>query len=400
MKKLAFLAAALFATTALAGEYHTYTTLVCSDCHTMHASRTHSFGTNAQDNTDTSAYGLGATGVLATGNDALLKGSDLNRTCLTCHDGDTTIPDVLNSNSGAFPRSAGALNATFASDANYPAFTGHTIGTGATPPGYAGAGLVIASGPQGQIKSYTWTPGTTTLGCNGCHSVHGAVSYRNLGSTGPSYSIVSSGTAIDPTVDVTEFGGKNYNQGGIFYGQATGGLNYKMNLLCEKCHGNFHSSSGVLKAEGTGTVFQRHPTDGVGFTSGGLVTIQASSHGGFKNLLGAQSATLGNSTNVKVIFKGAANKTSDGRAVPGTSEMTIGCLTCHKAHGNQNSYGLIFYGDAAGSAVSATNALATTATYSPVADTTEEGNGVHNVRQLCIQCHSPGRTDVNVVNYK
>lgn len=392
-KKIAFLAATLFATVAAAGEYHTYTTLICSDCHTMHASRTHSFGTDSQVASDTSAYGLGATGVLATGNEALLKGTDLNRTCLTCHDGNPNIPDVLNGNAGANVRSAGTLNSGYAgavADAAYPAFGGHSIGSATTPPGWTNT-ITMSAG----VTAYSWTPGTTTLGCNGCHSVHGAVSYRNLGKTGPSYTIQSSGTAIDPTVDVTEFGGRNYDQGAIFYGQATGGTNYKMNLLCEKCHGNFHAPSGITAVSGADTYFQRHPTDSVSFTSGGsLLRGGVTERSGFKNLLGTQSATLGNSTNVKVIFKGPADRTvaGDGRAVPGTSEMTLGCLTCHKAHGNKNSYGLVFYGDRVGGTSGTV--------YTPVADTTEEGNGTANVRQLCIQCHSPGRSDVNAVVYK
>lgn len=410
MKKLAGLAAALFATTAMAGEYHVYTTLICSDCHTMHASRTHSFGINGQSTADTSTWGLGATGVLAQGNEALLVGSTVNRTCLTCHDANTVAPDVYGANNGrsANARSAGALNsgdlAELPQPTGYDSFMGHSLGWTNPPPGYDAARVVSAtstSNPTGTIGAWSGE-----LECNRCHAVHGSSAYRNVGARSwtnahkPSYTVVSTGSAIDPAYDVNEFGGgRNYDQNAIAYGAANGSTNgqYKMNQFCSACHGQFHDAGVTRNYGADGVAFQRHPTDSVTFTSNALVNTDAAitgAHGGFRNILGTMAAS--GSTGVKVIFKDntATLDTGTGRAtvVAGSSQMTIGCLTCHKAHGNQNSYGLIFYGDY--------TTGASGSTYNLVTDTSENGNGNPNVRSLCIQCHSMGRSNNNFSPYQ
>ncbi len=134
MKKLTFIALAAFASTALAGEFHTYTTLVCSDCHTMHASRTHSYGTDSLNANDTVVFGAGDTG----GHEALLLGADVNKTCLTCHNG-ARGPDVFGLNAGLFSpnsRSAGALNSTAGHrpGGGYMPYMGHSLGSTAMPP--------------------------------------------------------------------------------------------------------------------------------------------------------------------------------------------------------------------------------------------------------------------------
>jgi hypothetical protein len=67
----------------------------------------------------------------------------------------------------------------------------------------------------------------------------------------------------------------------------------------------------------------------------------------------------------------------------GTSaNMTPSCFSCHKSHGNKNSFGLIYM-------------LPNRATNGPVADPTrlasmtEQGDGGH-LRDMCRNCHGQG----------
>src|SRR5262245_61624206 len=138
MKRLTTALVAALAVTALpafAGEWHTGASNLCTDCHTMHFSQTHQWGSDAPLASRSQSGGdwLGATGP----NNFLLK-APANQLCLACHDGQTFAPDVLGDNANASPangRSAGALNET-ALGGGYDAFKGHTLGTTDRPPGY------------------------------------------------------------------------------------------------------------------------------------------------------------------------------------------------------------------------------------------------------------------------
>lgn len=90
---------AFLASVAVAGDYHTGTTLRCADCHVMHYSQAHGY----------SANGGGFHATLHAGGpyEFLLRG-EVNDLCLTCHDGSTFIPDVLTANTAANVRQGGA----------------------------------------------------------------------------------------------------------------------------------------------------------------------------------------------------------------------------------------------------------------------------------------------------
>ena len=83
---------------ALAGDYHSGSTLTCSQCHVMHAQTSHS-------------YSGAGTATTYTPTHYLLK-DEINNLCLSCHD-DSFASDVLGLQNGGsvdLNRSGGALN--------------------------------------------------------------------------------------------------------------------------------------------------------------------------------------------------------------------------------------------------------------------------------------------------
>jgi Doubled CXXCH motif (Paired_CXXCH_1). len=218
-------------------------------------------------------------------------------------------------------------------------------------------------------------PAGSTLECVSCHSPHGSANFRNLipyglkntaGYNAVMAPSVSKGVAFDNTKDVTILGGNTYVFGSgnmqnyhgrqaVLYSRVADGSEYSYNgakssnridQFCGICHGSFHGGDknapdNVSTGDGTSGAFLRHPT--------GLAKI-----GSF-----ASPTAAGN---LKV-YQLTATQTA--------ATDSPGCLTCHKAHGNNNPFGLIYPSPTA-------------------ADTTEEGGGAY--KTLCKSCHSMGGT--------
>ncbi|HQQ76152.1 MAG TPA: cytochrome c3 family protein [Thermoanaerobaculia bacterium] len=307
--KLFLAALVIVAAPARAGEYHYAETLLCSDCHAMHFSMQHDWdGTTpvsatAQPNGDW----LGATGP----NQYLLKAQE-SQLCLSCHDGQTWAPDVYGANTGtAYVRQAGAIPT---GTAPYEQWKGHTLNVQATPPG-----------------------GTSNirLQCVSCHSSHGNVNYRNLDGATPiiSYARGTNNTTKDVFL-------RSFTLGAITTNYATQNVDFNepgpnasaMGRFCRGCHTDFHGGQydsnmfdGVIGVGG----WIRHPTAGanIGALGGGhSSTATLAAHAYRVQVMsptgtwGPQGATWG--------------------APPG--DLSPSCMSCHKAHGNQNPFGLIF----------------------------------------------------------
>jgi hypothetical protein len=364
MKKLLGAVAGLWAGVAFAGDYHLASTLRCSECHTMHASRSHGLNQQAFEPTFIDI------GVAATPNRNLLLQDGTNATCLACHDNNINYPDVLGTDGGMVGgglRSAGALNADalsgFTAGAGYDHFDGHTLGSDDVPPGWVGA--------------YEPTP-QENFNCANCHAVHGSAAFRNLGlsrflgfpgwsgtvgnafeTAGPAYNIQNvfidgspGRRAAAATDDVfVEGDPRTYDARNVIFKKGTGG----MNKYCAVCHGNFHGDANTRDLIG-GQDFIRHPTSG----------IERDPTSGVPLLnFGAQAAQIDLVRPAWV----AAGAVENGN-------FEAACLSCHKGHGNQNGYGLI-YPDNTGAAVNF-----------------EDGDaaaGNDTLRNLCITCHAQGR---------
>lgn len=354
MKKLTFAAAALvWAGAALAGDYHQSSTLKCSECHTMHASRAH--GLQGSD----PLADIGWTGNPAFPNDKLLIQTGVNETCLACHNNVANAPDVFGENEQSMAsgvRSAGALNGAVGSHSlgagGYADWMGHTLGSAAPPPGYTGV----------------WDPASEGFHCGNCHAVHGSTMFRNLGggtnkvgtqtqksagvfnAAGPAYNAIVGGVRVPGVNDdiFVNVDTRTYATNDVEFRIGTGG----MNRYCAVCHGDYHNVGGDNSntTASNGINFVRHPTSGVNV--GATTTLPV-----------ASPAT--------VLVRPAYDA-----ATPTTAQAA--CLSCHKGHGNLRGFGIV-YPDAAGGTFA----------------NEEEGNaaadgvtGLYPIRNTCVVCHT------------
>lgn len=343
---------ALAANLAAAGDYHAGSTLLCSDCHVAHDSQGHAY----------SAGGVFAP-VGTAGPYANLLRDDDNRVCLACHDGKSYAPDVFGSNGGApMVRQGGGLNAAagnpggLVNDAGFTETTGHTLYSTATPP------------HGGATPSYV--PSAVGLRCVDCHAPHGTANWRNLLDRGlfagdtVSYAI----GVNDPNRDVFERSAADYRTGDVFFNEPdTHGSRYAG--WCNACHSDFHGRGGDANMGGAaggagpsnGSPWRRHPTADVNIGESGPGATWISS-----------LAQYASHTNKVQVLDPLGLWTGEGADV----SLTPSCMSCHKAHGNRNAFGLIF--------VRGTGAM------------TDEGDGGTMV-DLCRQCHVEGASSVPVI---
>ncbi len=361
-RTLAAIATLAWAGFAFAGDYHISTSLRCSQCHTMHAARSHAFNAATED----ADYPLAIQGNPQRN---LLIQDGTNETCLACHDNKAAYPDVFGANAGmvgAGLRSAGALNGTTPShsDLGYSPWMGHTLGTDVAPPGWVGI--------------YEPSP-VENFNCANCHAVHGSPAYRNLGlsqymgtpnhphdatnpflGAGPTYNTLPLGGARatlvnDGTLDVfINNAARSYTASEISFGIGSANTSARngMNAYCAVCHGNFHGDANTRDLIG-GLDFVRHPTSGIARAT---------------NVLLLNYGTADSQTNLV--------RPAWTTAIGGGYEAA--CLSCHKGHGNARGFALI-YPDHTGGAANF-----------------EEGDaglvdGQYPIRNLCITCHPMGR---------
>jgi hypothetical protein len=318
---------ALLTVSAVGGDYHYKTTLNCNECHVMHASQGHGYNNDGG-------------GIFVTPNgphDALLR-DEPTALCLNCHDGQTFAPDVLAANGGNVPtngREAGALNRD--NTAPYFDAAGHTLYSTATAPG----------------GTFSATDG---LGCVNCHTVHGSANYRNARVRGVSTAIITYAVGSnDPTKDVFErsasSGGDHYSTTNVDFNEpnvtASGYGNF-----CKGCHTQFHGASADVNMYNMAdSAWQRHPTAEANISVGTTARFNNRPY------------------RVKVMSASGDWGTQGVAWTAAPADLTPSCMSCHKAHGNQNAFGLIF------------------ATGNAVID--ENGDGT-SVKVLCQQCHRQG----------
>ncbi len=342
MKRLILILAAAtlggLAAVAMAGDYHTGGSLVCTDCHVAHYSQSHAYDGVAF------APPLGPAGPYQD----LLR-NEVNDLCLTCHNGQSWAPDVFGDNTnGAGNRLAGALNAApghLANDADYEDVNGHSLWSTSTAPG-------------GTFNN------AEGLECTNCHAQHGIASqYRNLLSRGifTGKTLTYATSTNDMTKDVFERAARAYTEADVDFNEPDV-TKSAYGAWCSPCHVDFHGSGGAANmggaSGGTGSTnanpWKRHPTADVNIGASGPTATFISNLSQFNS----------HANRVKVMdSQGLWNGT------PADNTVSPSCFSCHKSHGNKNAFGLVY--------------MTGTGTV------TEEGDG-GQYRDLCRQCHSQG----------
>jgi hypothetical protein len=361
MKRILAVAAAvvvmaLWGGQAFAGLYHHGDSLVCWDCHTMHFSQTHEWGTNSGVTPGTPSTGgnwIGASGP----NHYLLKLPE-DQICQACHDQQTFAPDVVavNINAGSVAdRQAGALN-DGAGTGGYENFMGHTLGSTDTAPG--GSGSFVPDATHG-------------LTCLDCHHQHGHAStsvdgagnsvsdaYRNLRSIGGknvSYAGAVNNTTKDVFISSVAGFAAYTNRANVDFNESSS-TNSGMGQWCTQCHADLHGADGDANMGGDSSGWLRHPTADADI---GAIGRGHSSLSVFSN----------NIYRVKVMSATGAWGTQGSGWEGAPSDLTPTCVSCHKTHGNTNAFGLLFPNGG------------------PM---DEQGGGAGVAKDLCAQCHVQG----------
>ena len=345
MKRLSILLTALcfmgWVSVAAAGDFHNGASLNCSDCHVAHSSMQHGYTTGGL------FVPIGTGGPF----ENLLRDEEV-KLCLNCHNSQSFAPDVFGANGGtAGLREAGGLNALaghgLTNDAGYEEINGHTLFSTSLPPGGTGTAYV---------------PGAEGLICTNCHAQHGTSNYRNLLNRGIftgdtiSYAVGSN----DLTKDVFERSAGAYTESDMDFNEPDT-RNSRYGKWCQNCHVDFHGQGGDANMGGqpggqlssaNPAPWKRHPVADVNIGTPGATFISSlARYAGVTNkvkVMDSQGLWLGTGTN---------------------TTLTPSCMSCHKAHGNKNAFGLIF--------------MSGTGTRS------EEGDG-GVYKDLCRQCHSQG----------
>ncbi len=328
---------------AAAGDFHVGTSLVCSDCHVAHYSQSHGYTVGGL------FMPLGNAGPY----EDLLR-DDVNKVCLACHNGSSFAPDVFGANGGVpGVREAGGLTVAsgngLSNDPGYDVIDGHTLYSTALPPGHGTSAYV---------------PSAEGLRCVDCHAQHGiATQYRNLLNRG-----IFTGDTLtyavgtnDLTKDVFERSAGTYTIDQIDFNEPnTRQSSY--GRWCKTCHQDFHGQGGDANMGGlaggvtssNATPWKRHPTADVNIGESGSTATYISSLARYAGV-----------TNKVKVMDSQGLWTGTGT----DNTVTPSCMSCHKAHGNMNGFGLIFM-----------NGTGTV---------TEEGDG-GVYKDLCRQCHTEG----------
>jgi hypothetical protein len=376
-------------------QYHSYDGLICTDCHTLHAS---------EDGAASTMAGYAPVAGGSGGNGHLLYRGDITDMCLSCHkegqntSGTAALPSVVNSGwvapvvmslSGTYAGGSMPAGDFYYSNADpkkghNPAYTYDPNGLPATATSiFMAADGTLGSTPPGNQGSWVekeWS-------CHSCHGMHQRFSptytaYRQIkrkvngivhtgcdqtvgtvddtgycdstkvGTTAAGYEAIKSNSrghidAATLAYNSTRKDG-NPNEGASLW-QAESDLNKNVyrggfSSFCSTCHGNFHGGAGETRTTDNGKTrangeWLRHPTSVKMNEAGSSYGISTYT----KQVSNTQTTApnpVGYDWKYPLVQPDADFTVSSAVAAAGNSLTAIGddrimCLTCHRAHASQ-----------------------------------------------------------------
>jgi hypothetical protein len=293
--------------------YHIASQLVCTDCHITHASQQHAVDPG-NPGPHPIPYDGGA-------NRWLLRKSDPLDLCLTCHDGRGFAPDVVTADAnGLVQRSAG-----FFAEPGMINMNGHDLGRDL--PREEGFGLCVRC---------HWEPGENTkVTCIDCHNPHGNNVARNL-----QWASYPSGTPdLGLFVNPAALGMDRYEAANVAFGTLNSPMLREASNMCIDCHHTF-SGGYYVDPDGDG-IHSRHPAYESERNSRNSIDQGAAKESTAPgHWEGGTGSGFGATPRVRFVNSGATDFASS--RVVDASTNGVFCLSCHKAHGSDQAFGMVW----------------------------------------------------------
>jgi hypothetical protein len=295
--------------------YHNGESLVCSDCHVMHASLQHSYPADEGSDGGITPYPWSTTPTAG-----LLKAQDPIDLCLTCHDGRPGAPDVIAEDvNGLSERSAG-----FFEHADVMNPKGHDLAHG------------IYSGPDNLCTRCHWgSPGDMKVTCIDCHQHHGNGNPRNLQWASWPEGTPPLGLFNPPGMT----GLARFERSNVRYGTSNSAALREVTNICIDCH---HVESGGYYTDPDGDgIHSKHPSyeserdDPNSIAQGADRGSTDPAH-----WEGGSGSGFDGTQRVPFVVSNALDYASAG--VVSAASNGVFCLSCHKAHGSASAFGLVW----------------------------------------------------------
>jgi len=296
------------------GTYHRGANLLCSQCHTMHASESH-----AGVPSEPGAYPRTYTPQLK-----LLKAADPVTLCLSCHDNQAGIPDVVGTDvNNLVDRAAG-----FFATVDMPNNNGHKIATGVDP-----NVLCERCHATDNVRDASGFV-TASVSCIDCHNPHGNGRARNLqwasypGGEYPFCYYIRPGSTGLAAYESANIGypapnGFSFNTEGV-----------EVSNMCIDCHHAIFNNTDIDTIHVKHPVYNSEWAERNTISQGDAKGSTVSSH-----WVGGTGAGFLETPRVRYVVRGALNFSAATTVAPSNG---VFCLTCHKAHGSDKPFGLVF----------------------------------------------------------